>query len=93
METVSARITVKGMVQMVGYRYFARLNASEMGIKGWVRNLPNGDVEVVASAERDVMKEFIALLKRGPSSAVVRDILVHYDYPMDDGVTGFSVRF
>ena len=93
METVSAKITVKGTVQMVGYRYFARLNAREMGIRGWVRNLPNGDVEVVASADRDVMEDFIVLLERGPSSAVVRDILVNYDYPVDESVTGFSVRF
>jgi acylphosphatase len=90
---VAAKIIVKGMVQMVGFRYFVRVNAQQLGVNGWVRNVPNGDVEVVASANTDVMEEFIGMLKRGPSSAMVKDVLVNYDYPVDDTVSGFSVEF
>ena len=48
-----------GRVQGVGFRFTAQDVASEMGVCGWVKNLPDGRVEVLAEAEEDKLKEFL----------------------------------
>ena len=70
--------TVCGRVQGVGYRYFAIDRAEALGIVGYARNLPNGDVEVVAEGGKAELESFIAALKRGPSAAFVREIKVDW---------------
>jgi len=69
-------IVIKGRVQGVGYRWFARQAAEELGICGYVKNLANGDVEVVAEGETAVVDKFIEYLRQGPSFAHVVDIQV-----------------
>ena len=59
-------ILVSGRVQGVGYRYFAAARAKVHGIVGYVRNLPNGSVEVVAAGPRVALAYFIGDLERGP---------------------------
>jgi len=68
------QIIVKGRVQGVGYRWFARQSAEELGIRGYVRNLPNGDVEVLAQGDDETVDALIERLRRGPSFAHVMDI-------------------
>ncbi len=46
METQRRHIVVSGRVQAVGFRYYAKLAADELGVTGWVQNLDNGDVEM-----------------------------------------------
>ena len=70
------RIIVKGRVQGVGYRWFARQAAQELGIRGYVKNLPNGDVEVAAEGDNAAIEKFIDYLKQGPSFAHVTDIQI-----------------
>ncbi len=71
------RIVVSGLVQGVGYRFFAVRVAQGLGVTGFVRNLPEGTVEILAQSEsEDVLKTFIAKLEQGPSSAYVRGIIV-----------------
>lgn len=68
------RIIVKGLVQGVGYRYFCYRNANNYGIKGYAKNLFNGDVEVLAQGEAGLINDFIKRLTIGPPSSRVKSI-------------------
>ena len=50
---------VKGHVQGIGYRWFVQRTASRLGMTGWVRNLPNGDVETQAQGDEDSLERFL----------------------------------
>lgn len=66
---------VKGRVQGVGFRYFVYDTAKRMNMRGYVRNLYSGEVEVEAECEDDnVLKEFLQILRCGSSLARVTDI-------------------
>ena len=77
----SAHIIVSGMVQGVGFRYFVQHHARQLGLTGWVRNLPDGDVEIVAEGNRDFVEDFIVHVRRGPHSAVVSNAEVKWKEP------------
>lgn len=66
--------TVHGRVQGVGYRFFVCHAARGLSLTGWVRNLPNGDVEVVAEGEEDRLGELARQLKAGPMMARVTSV-------------------
>jgi acylphosphatase len=68
---ICARIRISGRVQGVGYRYYTRRCAKELGVTGWVRNLPGGGVEALLEGERQKVGEMLNLLKTGPSQAIV----------------------
>ena len=68
------RFVVSGRVQGVGFRYFVRSQAKKMNVGGWVRNLPDGRVEALATAEIDVLALFESELRRGPSLSSVEKI-------------------
>ncbi len=89
---VAKRIIVRGIVQGVGYRFFAERRAGQLGVKGWVKNLPDGTVEVVAVAEESVLQRFIQDLEKGPPSARVTGIEIE-DYNLLDEVSGFTIKF
>ncbi|HET9747149.1 MAG TPA: acylphosphatase [Chitinophagaceae bacterium] len=74
MKTV--RLIIKGKVQGVFYRATAKDVADLIGVKGWVKNLPNDDVEIMATAAEDVLQKFIAWCKEGPPKARVDDVAV-----------------
>jgi len=57
---------IKGHVQGVGFRYFTWNLAKKLNITGWVRNLPDGTVEVLAFGERKILEQFMLNLQRGP---------------------------
>jgi acylphosphatase len=67
----SAHIVISGMVQGVGFRYFVQHHATQLGVTGWVRNLPNGEVEIEAEGNRADIETLIVHARRGPRSAVV----------------------
>ena len=68
------RYVVRGQVQGVGYRYFAQRVADRLSVKGYVRNLPNGDVEVHAEADDQTLQLFKQELEHGPRMAQVTGI-------------------
>lgn len=70
----SLEIIVSGRVQGVCYRAFVLHRANELNIKGYAKNLMNGNVKVIASGEEDAMNIFINMLKEGPSMARVDDV-------------------
>ena len=65
------RMIVSGRVQGVGFRYTARDEAQGLGLKGWVRNRPAGEVEIVAEGREDVLKMLAAWAHLGPPAAHV----------------------
>ena len=69
---------VEGYVQGVGYRFFCMQNAYVFGLSGWVRNLNNGEVEVLAEGERGNLEKYLEALHQGPSMAQVRNIRVEW---------------
>ena len=85
------RLLIKGRVQGVGYRYFTMREAQKYGIKGYVRNLPDGSVEVVYIPNENEA-EFIERLKQGPFLARVDSITKSY-VSLPDDLSGFEIRF
>ena len=67
-------LLISGMVQGVGFRYYAYQKAQQLHVTGWVRNLPDSRVQVLAEGEREVLEDFISKLKAGPNFSVVQDI-------------------
>jgi acylphosphatase len=70
---------VSGRVQGVFFRDFTRSCAYELGLKGWVRNLMDGRVEVVAEGEKDSIQKLLERLKRGPAFARVEKVDVDWE--------------
>lgn len=77
-------------MQGVGYRWFASREASTLGLSGWVRNLEDGRVEVLAEGEKSDVETFRDRLKTGPSMARVDDLEESWSDFRGD-VSGFSV--
>ncbi len=69
-------ILVSGIVQGVGFRYFVYKTALQLDVKGWVRNLPDGRVEIVAQGKPTVLREFVRRIRIGPRFATVRSVRV-----------------
>jgi acylphosphatase len=89
---MKAVITIQGVVQGVGYRFFAVRQAQQHGINGYVCNLPNGCVQVVAEGTKGMLSDFIRQLKVGPVSAHVTGTEVQWD-EQEEGFTEFEVKF
>ncbi|MBI5464605.1 MAG: acylphosphatase [Ignavibacteriales bacterium] len=65
------RIVVKGLVQGVGFRYFVHRRASALSLRGCVRNLISGDVEIEAVGEKSDLDKLVADIRVGPRAAHV----------------------
>lgn len=76
---VRAHVIIRGMVQGVFFRAYTREWAKELGVKGWVRNLPDGSVEAVFEGEEGRVKELIERCRKGPPLAVVEDVQVRWE--------------
>jgi acylphosphatase len=68
---------IRGRVQGVGFRWFVHREASELDLRGWVRNTEDGEVEVVAAGELEDLNELRQSLRRGPRGSRVDGILEH----------------
>jgi acylphosphatase len=85
------RFLIGGRVQGVGFRFFAEDRAAVEGLHGWVRNLPDGRVEVRVEGDQESIDRFEASLRRGPSGARVESVDVQMEAPTGRS-TGFSIR-
>lgn len=70
------RLVITGKVQGVFYRQSAKEKATELRITGTVKNLPVGDVEIVATGDREQLHNLITWCKKGPPKAVVTNVLM-----------------
>lgn len=68
-------VRVTGVVQGVGFRWFVRERARRLGLAGWVRNLPDGSVEVAASGEQGQVELLRGELLKGPPGASVEALV------------------
>ncbi|RLE87769.1 MAG: acylphosphatase [Thermoprotei archaeon] len=89
---VRAHIFVKGLVQGVGFRWSMRAVAKRLGVKGWVRNLPDGRVEAVLEGPEERVREVIEWARRGPPLAVVEDVEVRWEEYKGE-YEDFEIRF
>lgn len=64
-----------GIVQGVCFRYYAQRRAEELGVSGWVKNLPDGRVEAVVEGEDEPVDRMVAWLRRGPPGALVDEFV------------------
>ncbi len=85
------RARIYGVVQGVGFRWFVQHEAQRRDITGFVRNMPDGTVEVEAQGERKVLDEFIEVLRQGPTMAVVSKVEVQWLPPGD--YRNFQIKF
>jgi acylphosphatase len=86
----AAHLLIHGRVQGVGYRFYAQELAGNLDLAGWVRNLPEGDVEVHAEGSRQNIETFISQLKKGPTMALVESVNVDWR-PPQGSFTEFSI--
>ncbi|MBD2302972.1 MULTISPECIES: acylphosphatase [Nostocales] len=89
-QIIRAHVLISGRVQGVGYRYATVDTASQLGLTGWVRNLPDGRVEAVFEGVREVVEEMIRWCYSGPPAAVVQGVVTEYEEP--EGLRGFEVK-
>ena len=85
-------VLISGKVQGVGFRNFTQMNAKQLGINGYAKNLPNGQVEVVAEGDKSQLYALVAFLKKGPRFARV-DFLNTEERPFTGGYKTFDIRY
>jgi acylphosphatase len=89
---ITRKYYVSGVVQGVGYRYFAQRVARELKIVGWARNLEDGRVEVLAAGSSHGLNDFEAELRVGPPRAEVRHMAIETEVLNTTKLTGFQIR-
>lgn len=72
----TVNLIVKGKVQGVFFRAEAKENADRLGVKGWIKNREDGNVEVMAKGSEEALNAFIAWCRTGSKKAAVTDVIV-----------------
>lgn len=90
-EKLQLHATVEGRVQGVGFRYYVRQSTAGLSVTGWVRNLSDGRVELVAEGSRSDLDTLLGRVKQGPTGSLVTDVKVDWRLA-GGGMTGFSIR-
>jgi acylphosphatase len=89
-DRVAARLIIKGRVQGVGYRWWAQGQAKALGLDGWVRNLRDGTVELLAAGPEEAIGRLIEACRQGPPAAAVQSVeRLEAD---GEGLDGFEER-
>lgn len=87
------KIQVSGRVQGVGFRFFTHQQAQKLGLVGYVKNLDNGDVEIVVQGDSLQISKLIQWLEQGgPVSARISNIHIH-EQAIQEVLTSFKVRY
>ena len=86
-----AHVRISGQVQGVFFRDSTREKARELGLSGYVKNTPDGDVEALFEGPTEGVEEMVRWCGQGPPHASVENVDVDYESPGDD-LTGFEVR-
>jgi acylphosphatase len=91
-DAMSVQAVISGRVQGVFFRSFVAGRAQELGLSGCVRNLPGGEVEVIAEGDKEQLTKLVGYLKTGPPGAVVKKAAVTWS-DFSGRYSGFSVRY
>jgi len=86
------KLKVHGIVQGVGFRWFAKRRADRLGIVGYVKNLADGTVEIEAQGKPDTLNEFIETIRKGPPLGMVSKVDVE-ELPPVNSYADFEIRF
>lgn len=86
---IRTHLWISGRVQGVGYRLSTRKEAVKLGVKGWVKNLPDDRVEAVLEGKKTAVEQMIQWCHHGPEAAVVKDVQVEQETP--EGLPEFQV--
>jgi acylphosphatase len=70
-------LIIKGKVQGVFFRASARDVAREVGVTGWVKNMPDGSVEILVSGNEERVEKFIEWCRKGPRNAEVSEVIIN----------------
>ncbi len=89
---VRRAVVVSGRVQGVAFRNHTQRTALELGVKGWVRNLPNGDVEGCFEGEETAVRQLVDWCRRGPATARV-DRLTEREERHTGEFGSFEIRY
>ncbi len=81
-----------GRVQGVSFRYFCATKAAQLGVDGWVKNLPDGSVELVGEADKDRLECLLEACRQGPALARVDAVSVQWEDATGE-FDGFDIRF
>jgi acylphosphatase len=73
----TVHLIIKGKVQGVYYRASAKDVARDIGVTGWVKNMPDGNVEVIVSGSEERVEKFIEWCRKGPKNAEVTEVIVN----------------
>src|SRR5215510_7297296 len=92
-EKLALRYFVSGLVQGVGFRYFAQDAAEQLRLTGYVRNLRDGRVEAYAIGTGDQHSRFLAALKNGPRGAMVHGVAQEPAELLSQFAEEFSITF
>ena len=87
-----AKIVIEGRVQGVYYRAGLKDEADRFGLKGWVRNLPGGEVEAVVEGDEDAIDALVEWCRKGPPRAAVDSVTVEPETPLGDFDTFLIIR-
>jgi len=91
-EMIRKRVPLSGRVQGVGFRYFTRQASSGQEVAGFVRNLPDGRVEVEAQGPQDEVDRFLGNVRIGPPGSRIDEVSVE-TIPVRPEDDGFDIRF
>ena len=91
-DRASLHAVVSGIVQGVCYRAFVVREATELGLRGVVRNLPDGRVEAEAEGDRPRLEQLITRLYEGPPDAQVTDVATEWSECRDE-YGGFRIDY
>lgn len=78
--------SVRGYVQGVSFRYYTLHRARNLDLRGFVRNLWDGSVEVVAEGPRQSLEQLLSWLRQGPPAAQVDQVIVEWEQPSGEFV-------
>ena len=90
---VCCRLVISGMVQGVFYRHHCREKAEELNLKGFVKNLSNGRVEVVADGKKEAIEKLIEWCWKGSPAASVKNVKVEELKDNKEAFDGFEIRY
>ena len=86
------RVVYSGRVQGVGFRFTAEESAKRLGVVGWIKNLRDGRVELVAEGEEKALEQFIKDIRTGPMRNFIKDVEITWSTSTDE-FEDFEVRY
>jgi acylphosphatase len=76
---MTARIFILGFVQGVGFRRFIKRNAFNLGLKGWVKNLPDGRVEALVQGSKENIEKLVKISERGTFFSDIKSVQIEWE--------------